>query len=216
LKNKETKATKSSKASEKRCLEEETIDDCDCKHKEEYQLMYGRVYDDYHVGIEEAIKSDPKTFFCYVDLKKKRVGYPWVMHFEGSFASGPDDICDVFADFIQRTYADDVWVSSDPGPDLVQDDPPFSALQITVNEVQSVLLELYVSKYVGPDGIPPLILKNCASFLTPIFKKGRSNNIVDYRGGGCIICNCESTWLYEELIDGDELVGVRIFCAEYN
>jgi hypothetical protein len=27
-------------------------------------------------------------------------------------------------------------------PDLVQDDPPFGALQFTVNEVQSVLLEL--------------------------------------------------------------------------
>jgi hypothetical protein len=49
--------------------------------------------------------------------------------------------------------ADDQWVTSDPGPDLVQD------------EVQSVLLELDVSKGVGPDGIPPIILKNCASFF---------------------------------------------------
>jgi hypothetical protein len=32
--------------------------------------MHGRAYDDYHVGIEEAIKSDRKTFFGYVDLKK--------------------------------------------------------------------------------------------------------------------------------------------------
>jgi hypothetical protein len=32
-----------------------------------------------------------------------------------------------------------------------------------VNEVQSVLLELDVSKGAGPDGIPPLLLKNCAS-----------------------------------------------------
>jgi hypothetical protein len=37
------------------------------------------------------------------------------MHFESRFASGPDNICDIFADFIQRTYADDVWVPSDPG-----------------------------------------------------------------------------------------------------
>jgi hypothetical protein len=78
----------------------------------------------------------------------------------GRLASGPDDICNIFADFIQRTYADDVWVPSDPGPDLVQDDPPFDALQITVDEVQSVLLELDISKGAGPDGIPP---KNCTS-----------------------------------------------------
>jgi hypothetical protein len=35
--------------------------------------------DDYLVGIEEVIKRDPKTFCGYVDLKKKRVGYPSVM-----------------------------------------------------------------------------------------------------------------------------------------
>jgi hypothetical protein len=50
-------------------------------------------------------------------------------------------------------------VRSDPRPDFEQDDPPFGALQYTGDEVQSVLLELDVSKgYVGPDGIPPLIL----------------------------------------------------------
>jgi hypothetical protein len=79
---------------------------CECEQlrgkffsiREEY-----RAYDDYRVGIEEALKSDPKTFFGYVDLKKKRVGYPSAMHFEGRLASGPDDICSLFGDFIQRT-----------------------------------------------------------------------------------------------------------------
>jgi hypothetical protein len=86
---------------------------------EEYQLKHGRAYDDYHVRIEKSIKSHPNTFLGYVDLKKKRAGYPSIMHFEGCLASGPDDICNLFADFIQRTYADDVWVPSNPGPDLV-------------------------------------------------------------------------------------------------
>jgi hypothetical protein len=67
--------------------------------REEYQLMHGRAYDDYRVGI----KGDPKTFFGYVDLKKKRVGYPSVMDFEDRLASGLDDICNLFVDFIQRT-----------------------------------------------------------------------------------------------------------------
>jgi hypothetical protein len=81
--------------------------------------MHGRAYNDYLVGIEAAIKSDPKTFFGCVDLKKNCVGYPSVMDFEGLLASGPDDISNLFADFIQRTYADDVWVPSEPGPDPV-------------------------------------------------------------------------------------------------
>jgi hypothetical protein len=77
-------------------------------------------------------------------------------------ASVPDDIRNLFADFIQRKYTDDVWVPSDLGSDLVQDDPHFGAFQFTVDGVQSVLLELDVSKSAGPDGIPPLILKNSA------------------------------------------------------
>jgi hypothetical protein len=76
--------------------------------REEYQLKHGRANDDYHVWIDEAIKSDPKTFLGYVGLKKKRVGYPLVMHFEGLLASGPDNICNLFADFKQRPCADDV------------------------------------------------------------------------------------------------------------
>jgi hypothetical protein len=60
-------------------------------------------------------------------------------------------------------------VPADAGPNLVQDDPPFGSLQFTVNEVQSVLLELDVSKSARLDGIPPLILKNCASaFARPL------------------------------------------------
>jgi hypothetical protein len=52
--------------------------------------------------MEEVIKSDPKTFFGYVDLKKKRIGYPpSVWHFEGRLASGFEEICDLFAEFIQ-------------------------------------------------------------------------------------------------------------------
>jgi hypothetical protein len=95
-----------------------------------------------NIGIEEAIKSDPKTFLAYVDLKKKCVGYPSVMHFEGRLASGPSDICNLFAEFIQRTYyADDEWMPSDPRPDLLQDDPLFGALQFTVDEVQNVFMK---------------------------------------------------------------------------
>jgi hypothetical protein len=69
--------------------------------------------------LKRRSKATRRPFFGYVDLKKKRVGNPSVMHFEGRLASGPDDICNLFADFIQRTYADDVLLPSDPGPDLV-------------------------------------------------------------------------------------------------
>jgi hypothetical protein len=92
------------------------------------------------------------------------------MHFEGHLASSPEEICDLFAEYIQRTeYTVDVWVPSDPDPEHVPDDPSSGALQFTSDEVESVLQDLDVNKGSGSNGIPPIILKNCASaFAKPL------------------------------------------------
>jgi hypothetical protein len=92
------------------------------------------------------------------------------MHFEGHLASGLEELCDLFAEFIQRAYTEDVWVPSDPGPEHVLANPPFGALQFTSDEDGSVLQDLDVNKSSSPDYIPPIILKNCASaFAKPLF-----------------------------------------------
>jgi hypothetical protein len=99
-------------------------------------------------------------------------------------------------------------VPSDPGPEHVPDELFFGSLKFNSVEVESVLYHLDVKKGSGSDGIPPIILKNCASafakplsllfnrslatsvfpdrwkvsYATPIFKKGKRNNNEDYRG----------------------------------
>jgi hypothetical protein len=65
-------------------------------------------------------------------------------------ASDPEEICDLFAEFVQRTNTDNVWVPPDSVPDHVLDDPPFGALQFTADEVESVLQDLDVNKGSGP------------------------------------------------------------------
>jgi hypothetical protein len=105
----------------------------------------------------------------YVDLKKKCVRYPSVMNFEGQSGSGSQEICDLFAGFIVRTYADEPWVPSDPGPGDVSDEPPFGSIQFSLLEVLNALLDLDTNKGPGPDNVPPLILKSCASaFALPL------------------------------------------------
>jgi hypothetical protein len=44
-------------------------------------------------------------------------------------------------------------VPSDPGPELVPNDPHFGALQFTSDEVECVLQDLDVNKGSEPDGI---------------------------------------------------------------
>jgi hypothetical protein len=69
------------------------------------------------------------------------------------------------------------------------------------------------------------------SYVTPIFKKGRRNNVEDYRGAAILSAIPErfelliyrgmynvyqSTWLHEEPIDDNEPIGICMFRAEFN
>jgi hypothetical protein len=53
--------------------------------------------------------------------------------------------CDLFAEFIVRTYVDDSWVLQSHRPDLLNDGPPFGQFQFTVLEVERF------------DGVSPLL-----------------------------------------------------------
>jgi hypothetical protein len=42
------------------------------------------------------------------------------MNFKGQLGSGSQKMCDLFTEFMERTYANEPWVPSDPGPDDVR------------------------------------------------------------------------------------------------
>jgi hypothetical protein len=122
-------------------------------------------------------------------------------------ASGLGEIYDLFAEFIQQTYTDDVWVPSGSGPEHVLDDPPFGTLQFTSDGVESVLQDLDIKKGSGPDGIPPIILKNCANqyhfFLTGLLQRaffptgGRIHTLLGYsRNVGVTTLKTIVAWQY--------------------
>jgi hypothetical protein len=97
------------------------------------------------------------------------VGYPSVMSFQHQLASGSQKICDLFPEFIERTYTNDSPFPSSLGPDLVNDEPSFGLFQFIVLDVGNTLLEFNSSKGLGADSVPPLILKNCASACFLLF-----------------------------------------------
>jgi hypothetical protein len=87
LKNRSNLAAKKLKQSEIRCLTNPLIDECACENlrdefvaaRSELQFVSKKAYHAYYENVEKSIKSDPKAFFKFVDLKKKRVGLPSVM-----------------------------------------------------------------------------------------------------------------------------------------
>jgi hypothetical protein len=109
-------------------------------------------------------------------------------------------MADERADLIERTYADEVWILSDPNPEHVPDDPPFGALQFTSYKVESVLQGLDLNKGSGSDGVPPIILKNRRSAMAKprVFfpTGGRFHTLLR----GNIICNSQvlNCWFIEE------------------
>jgi hypothetical protein len=111
------------------------------KSKDEQNL---RAYDDYRIGIEKAIKTDSSSFFLGTLIYKKKASES-VMILEDHSASGSQEICDLFAEFIKRTYVDDSWI--------MNDEPPFGSLHFTVLEVENALLKMDHSKGPSPDGV---------------------------------------------------------------
>jgi hypothetical protein len=55
-----TKAAKKMKESERRYMVLDDISECGC---ERLRGVHELAYDDYFIGIEEEIKTDPKSFF---------------------------------------------------------------------------------------------------------------------------------------------------------
>jgi hypothetical protein len=108
----------------------------------------------------------------------------------------------------RNLYDEQMLIMLDLGLKHVPGDLLFGALQFNSDKVERILQDLDVNKGSGPDGILPIILKNCASaftkplsflfirflatsvfsdrwkvsYVTPIFKKGRRNNVEDYPG----------------------------------
>jgi hypothetical protein len=110
--------------------------------RSELQLVSKKTYNAYCENVEKFIKSDPKAFFKFVDLKKNRVGLPSVMKFKDEVATTTEAKCELFAKFIQSSYANDEWEPSDPGPEVLSDEIPLGSLQLLVTEVECALMDL--------------------------------------------------------------------------
>jgi hypothetical protein len=77
----------------------------------------------YHLEIEDAIKNYPKPF-SNSKFEENRVEFPSVMNLEEKTASKNEDKCELFANFLRRSYTDDTWIASNPGPAVVSNTPP--------------------------------------------------------------------------------------------
>lgn len=172
--------------------------------------------EEYHRKVENDIKSNSKQFFAYVKTKQKSNNFPSSMYLGDKVGNNSEDICNLFADFFESVYT--FFPEADRDREYFSNLPePHSNImlrELSLDEIKEAIKGIDGSKGPGPDGIPPLIIKNLTdelteplfrlfnlslstrkfpsewkkSFLVPIFKSGKKSSIENYRGVAIISC----------------------------
>lgn len=138
------------------------------------------------------------------------------MSLDGKVGENSDEICNLFAAYFQETYS--TFSDTDRDYEYFSHFPDFTSNiginQIMLQDILTGLKDLDPNKGSGPDGIPPVLLKNLAtefaaplfwhynmsletgkfpkgwkkSFLIPIYKSGKKSDVRNYRGIAIISC----------------------------
>jgi hypothetical protein len=155
-----------------------------------------------------GIKRDPKRFFDFANYKRTTVGYPSSMRYDNSVGDCPADICELFADLFESAHkVENVDVCDSDTEDVSDpsDGCGFSGIWLRTSDLEAAISSLDVNNGPGNYGVPPSFVKLCAdglkspllhtfpskrkdSFLIPIFKTGKRNDVGNYRGVGILLC----------------------------
>ena len=158
-------------------------------------------------NMEHLIPENVKHFWTFIKNLKGVSGLPGTMHYNNNTLSNPSEISNAFAAHFQSSYCvyEGIDIASAPRVDFAS---TLSAHYFTSAEIIGKIMGLDTAKGAGPDGIPPLFLKNCCQSLTeplrllfqrsmdigvfpatwkysgllPVFKSGDKADISNYRG----------------------------------
>lgn len=175
--------------------------------------MIKECYNKFKNNASENLRLSPKYFWRYLnDKKSNSASIPNEMQLLGRVARGGQAVAHLFAEYFQEVYDASVNVALTNIDSVTRSyhghvDVPMSNCLIKESEVLDALKSLDVGKGPGPDGLPPILLQNCAetlhkplhkifllslhtgcfptrwklAFLTPIHKSGSLNDVRNYR-----------------------------------
>lgn len=174
----------------------------------QYNVLNKQMYQNYLQNVKSNFARDPKTFFNFVNCKRKSSGFPKVMKYLGTESSDDSMISDMFANFFASTYSTAAFDTSLIYPYDIVTNLNISPPVITTSNIFDCLMNSKFSSFSGPDGIPSCVLISCASaiavplsiifnaslkcgyfpqvwkksFIIPLFKCGNKSDVNNYRG----------------------------------
>lgn len=171
-------------------------------------------YFNYLNKTKAEIRSTPKRFFDFVNLKRKSNVMPTTMSFNYNSSSSEEEISNMFADYFESVYSDAAAVPAD-GSNVPSDALPTITMDsIEVETVYGYLKTVKSSFQPGPDNIPSFVVKYCAdllcvpltylfnlsldsgifpaiwkeSYIIPLHKSGVKSHVSNYRGIAKLSC----------------------------
>ena len=159
----------------------------------------------YEKDIVEKGKDQPKLFYNFINKKTKKKDHILTIKDEGITYDDEKDMSEILNKKFQSVF------TKEPKFDDSQSAPPpkikLGKIKLTVEKVKKALQKLDKRKAMGPDGVSPWVLRECAEELclpiymifanslqqgklpkiwkianvTPLFKKGIRSNPLNYR-----------------------------------
>ena len=169
--------------------------------------LEGQCYHSYIVKMENGLRDNPSRFWRHISALRSNSGYPAHLFLRNKIADTSQEAVELFADFFSSVYKLDDGLGEVPNYNF-SNQVDFNKISITVQDVYNSLITLPDKFTLGPDGIPPYLLKRCVcalalpihkifnlsldtgifpvywknSYIVPIHKSGAREDISNYRG----------------------------------
>lgn len=175
--------------------------------KQQFLTLNNKCYLDYLHTMRLNLQRNPKSFYKFINSKRKTSAFPSQMSNESTVSSDPQVIANMFANYFEQSYT---TISPDLNayPYTINSYHIFNNIVLSENEVLDKLNTIKYSCLPGPDGVPSCILLMCApllvkpllhifnlslrsgifpslwkaSYILPFYKNGSRSYIKNYRG----------------------------------
>ena len=161
-------------------------------------------YKNYIMKFQNDCCNNPKAFFSFIKGDSKDSSFPSSITYDNYTAFNLQEVVDLFARFFGSVFCDNDYLYNDRNFKNLVAHPIFD---LTDDDILKSALSLKSYGSPGPDGVPPIFLRNCIyslleplklifqkslstfifpdcwkeSFVTPVFKNGDKNLVTNYR-----------------------------------
>lgn len=135
--------------------------------RDKCEVLIHNCYQKYIKGIENSIHINPKYFWSYLKkIRDNKPDYPALMYLNNELFSDTIDVCNGFAKHFSNVFGTSSPLLPCGHKESVAYDQ-YATLTVSIfeDEVEKVLKRLDQNKGAGPDNIPPIFGKRCASTL---------------------------------------------------